>query len=313
MASTTSAAVTMLRSSSSTSLSGGLGATTSANLHGLNSYIRPNNSFYIPNTATTISTSQLHPTITLDLTTPIASSHYNKYASTFLPSQKYSPTCLNFSSANSSSLSSLEYWGALPNSKNLNGSSYVVPSYHQPYYTRTYTTNDQQPQYPQQCMNDKIAAATKEITSSPTFQSALAAAITSIVGKRAAGVVDNGNQKVSGYNGVGCATSYLNRSVVPSNSQQAGNLSFSLPPVFPFSSNKGPFVPSDHPTDKGEQNKWGIPKSRTYIFVTHKLRFSLKKDYVVYIVLSHINNIHKLTMKVHGYISDTRSSFLVFM
>lgn len=258
MASTTSAAVSMLRSSSSTSQSGGLGVTTSANLHGLNLSTRTNNSFYIPNT-TTISTSQLHPTITLDLTTPTACSHYNKYASTFIPAPKYSPTCLNFSAANSSS-SSLEYWGALSNNKNVNGSSYVgltqlpsqsLPPFYQPYYNKMPTNNSYDQLHPhEQCFTEKIAAATKEITANPSFQSALAAAITSIVGKRATGVVENSSQNVTGYNGVGCATSYLNRSVVPSNSQQ-GNLTFSFPP---FSSNKGPFVPDD-PADKSEQNK----------------------------------------------------------
>ncbi|KAA8529458.1 hypothetical protein F0562_033743 [Nyssa sinensis] len=277
MASTTSAAASMLKSASSSSQPGlGISATTTtsttANLHGLNFMTLPNNSrpipFYFPNS--TISTSQSHPTITLDLTAPPTSSPFNRPPSSSFPSAPRYSTSLNFSSSSSSSLipntlqtswaNNYLSYGTMSHNRNHIGSSYLTR--HQPY---TLSNNSTQP------LTETISAATKAITSNPTFQSALAAAITSFVGNAGAsgvrenqgGVVENSGQKVKlgecflpvnngfppAHNGIGCATSYLNR-LPPSKSQQG---SFTLfPPSLPFSTYKSP---SESPPENGDHIK----------------------------------------------------------
>ena len=120
MASTTSAAASMLRSGSSTSQPGmeAFATSSTANLHGLNFSI-PQNSrsqqFYFPNSS--FSTSNSHPTITLDLTAPTAS-HFNRLSSSFPSAPRYPATCLNFSSSSSSSPLDPNNlptsWGTLP-------------------------------------------------------------------------------------------------------------------------------------------------------------------------------------------------------
>ncbi|KAM7484337.1 hypothetical protein LguiA_000346 [Lonicera macranthoides] len=228
MASTTSAAASMLKSASSTSQPG-LGntptSTTSANLHGLN-FTHPASTplchpFYFPNTS--ISTTQSHPTVTLDLTAPATSSHFNRSSSSSLfSSQKYLPTCLDFSSSSS-------------NNRNNISSSYFNTQQIQEQSYQPYT----------------IEAATKEITSNPKFRSALAAAITSFVGN--ARENNNGAGESSAFlghssaihNGIGCATSYLNRLPAVSNSQQ-GNLTL-FPSLLPLSASK---IPSISPVDE---------------------------------------------------------------
>lgn len=79
----------------------------------------------------------------------------------------------------------------------------------------------------QQFSMEKIADATKEITSNPSFRSALAAAISSIVGKKGGGIAENMESALS----VAFPASYLNRTstVVPSIFSQAGNLKFDFP------------------------------------------------------------------------------------
>ncbi|KAA8533010.1 hypothetical protein F0562_032873 [Nyssa sinensis] len=141
MAYTTSAAASMLRSASSSSQPGlGASATTStaANLHGLN-FTLTKNSRPQPSYFPTISTSQSHPTITLDITAPPTSSHFNRSSSSFPSAPRYSSTCLNFSSSSSSPLE--------PNNRSYFGSSYLARQPPQePLYQSYMPNNAQLPQ-----------------------------------------------------------------------------------------------------------------------------------------------------------------------
>ncbi|XP_010256569.1 PREDICTED: probable WRKY transcription factor 72 isoform X2 [Nelumbo nucifera] len=269
MASTTSAAACMLMSGSSSSRSiPGSSATntTSADLHGLNFNLGDNTrarpSFYLPNSS--ISSATSHPTITLDLTAPpsssASSSSQNNRLSPNFPVQRYSSTSFNLSSTepNNSQLTwgngYLSY-GAQPYTKNqqlgpLNLGRQPQPQEH--FYQSYMQKNNPAPS--QQSLTETIAAATKAITSDPSFRSALAAAITSIVGGGSTGA--QGNQggcenfgqnlkwgeninTITSYtstpNGNGCASSYLNRS--SSSNTQQGSLMI-LPPALPFSTSK---------------------------------------------------------------------------
>ncbi|XP_042477172.1 WRKY transcription factor 72B-like [Macadamia integrifolia] len=199
MASTTSAAASMLLSGSSSSGSA-LGAsattTTSADLHGLSFNLSDNTrarQFYLPNSS--ISSLPSYPTITLDLTAPppssssSSSSQFNRLNSSFHSTPRYS-TSFNFSSSESHALPTS--WG--------NGSlSYGSQSYNrgqigplslgkqpQEHFYQPYMQKNN-PTPPQQAMTETIAAATKAITSDPSFRSVLEAAITSIVNKGSTG------------------------------------------------------------------------------------------------------------------------------
>lgn len=152
--------------------------------------------FYFPNTS--ISTCNSHPTITLDLTVPNHpySSHIlgRGLSSNTSPALRYPSTSLNFSSSSSPASSSVEpinshYINGYFNYRNnypvgSNNGAYKEASFYQPFmnsYTTTPTTN-------QQSLTETISAATKAIASNPNFQSALAAALTSFVGKGGTGV-----------------------------------------------------------------------------------------------------------------------------
>ncbi|XVF03390.1 hypothetical protein REPUB_Repub04eG0257100 [Reevesia pubescens] len=204
MASTTSAAASMLQSQSSSSQTG-LGtssvsapsastSSSAANLHGLNFNFsqnsRPYHQYYFPNSS--ISTTNSHPTITLDLTAaPTNSSYFNRFSNV----PRYSSsTCLNFSSSHSSSLQGsnpqwntghLNFGTAFPIHKNsfigpLNNILGRQPSQEHLHQSFMQMTN-QAPSH-QQSLSETITAATKAITSNPNFCSALAAALTSFVG-----------------------------------------------------------------------------------------------------------------------------------
>ncbi|XP_041996507.1 WRKY transcription factor 72A-like [Salvia splendens] len=269
MASTTSAAASMLMSGSSTSGTGPSSSssiTTAANLHGLNFYLSDNSrtkpAFYLPNP----SISPSYPTITLDLTSSSSSSaspHLNRLGSSvnnnnFVP--RYSTTNLNFSSLESSNYNNatLNYGQQQQINRNQNSASLSFGS--QPYETlyQSYlqrTMSNPNPNPNQQNLGpDTIAAATKAITSDPSFQTVLAAALTSIIGGN-----HNAAEKSSGCdafpilssfpptsNSNKCAPNFMNKSSSSSSSQQPG-LTLISPP-FPFSSsNKSKSnSPADH-------------------------------------------------------------------
>ncbi|CAA2971772.1 probable WRKY transcription factor 72 [Olea europaea subsp. europaea] len=260
VASATSAAVAMLKSGSSTSQQGievSATSSTSTNLTGFNFNLTNNltrsRPFYFPRAS--ISTSQSHPTVVLDLTTPniIPPHNYKPSSTLFSAMSSSSSTCLNFSSTpSSSSLDSIASslyvpWntefhrrsGAPFNNKNHVGASYNTS---QPYIHNNVQTP---PEVQNMHVTDKIAAATKAIARDPTFQSALAAAITSFIGNSGGNAQENhGSAENFGQNfhlyfpqqstrdGNGCATSYANKLPQPLISHQKNLKSF---PILSFS------------------------------------------------------------------------------
>ncbi|KAM5570693.1 WRKY transcription factor 72A-like [Rosa sericea] len=219
MASTTSAAASMLLSGSSSSsslpgLNPSAGASTAAaDLRGYNYYVSDNSRsrFYIPNS----SMSSSLPTITLDLASnpsSSSSSQLNKFASSTLNSAHqvlYPPTSLNFGSSDQSNNTMpwtnngfLSYGNGtqLPysNKNPIIGRQQQQPMQNSMYqnYMQKNNPTPQQFQLP-----DPIAAATKAITADPSFQSALAAALTSIIGGSSnggSGSSNNNHQNAGG-------------------------------------------------------------------------------------------------------------------
>lgn len=199
MASTTAAAASILRSQSSsssqqdreapTATSNSSISTTSASLHGLSfSSIRDSkpNQLYFPSSS--ISTCNSHPTITLDLTTPINPSNYNRFSSSSSP-------CLDFSapaSFGSSQLlapwhsSSFLNYGANPINRSIQfqegapnlGRQAIQEHPLKPYLQMSGLTSSSSSSQ-QSLMTDTIVAATKAIATNPSFHSALAAALSS--------------------------------------------------------------------------------------------------------------------------------------
>lgn len=203
MASTTSAAASMLLSGSSSSSGQPDHSITASDLHGLNFYLPDNSNpkaqVYLSNPS--YSSSSSFPTITLDLTSTSSSSssshQFNKFSSYYPPRyNNYSPTSLNFSNSSDHQPNAIS-WGY---------ANQVIP------YDRNQQNMGRQSNY-------AIAAATKAITADPSFQSALAAALTTIIGT-----------------GNGCASSFLNKTH-STNSPAPGSLMF-LPPSLPFSAPK---------------------------------------------------------------------------
>ncbi|RDY11367.1 putative WRKY transcription factor 72, partial [Mucuna pruriens] len=288
MASTTSAAASMLLSDSSTSHSGSRPSTamttTSANLHGMNFFLSDGSKskqYYLSHPA--LSSSPSHPTITLDLTSNPSSSSSSAPFVKFTSNSNYNPqrypyppsTSLNFSSSESNatywSNGFLSYNTQLSNNNrnNVLGNINLGRQQQQPmeniYNSYMQRNNNVQVPPPQHSLPDTIAAATKVITADPNFQSALAAALTTIIGS---GSTTQGNNQFSGENlnqklkwgelfpsssalpssskVSGCASSFLNKS--PSNTQP-GSLMFLQPPL-PLSS---PRSASGSPADNRDK------------------------------------------------------------
>ncbi|KAG8379136.1 hypothetical protein BUALT_Bualt07G0056800 [Buddleja alternifolia] len=273
MASTTSAAASMLLSGSSTSGTGPSPSsipttTTTGNLNGLNFYLSDNSRskpFYLPNSS--ISSTPSFPTITLDLTSSSSSSsssssHLSRLAN-FPP--RYSTTNLNFTSLESNPLpiswsNGMLSYGTQPFNKNQSTPSSLSfgGQSHETLYQSYLQKNIINPNNQQSLAPDTIAAATKAITSDPSFHSALAAALSSIIcsGGPSASTLANQNagekscQNIkssepfpilssfpSTSNANKCAPSFLNTSSSSSTSSQPSALMFLSPP-FGFSNSK---------------------------------------------------------------------------
>ncbi|KAK1312041.1 putative WRKY transcription factor 61 [Acorus calamus] len=188
MASTTSAAACMLMSGSSTSSHPSILASnsTSSSLNfNLSERSRSSPTLYLHHPS--ISQTPPHPTITLDLTstppssmTPIPSP-FNRFAPNYSSAAPlYPSTSLSFSSSSESNALPTS-WGGVNNGY-LNYQSYGKSQLGS--FNQALAANTSIPTIPttQHSLTDTVAAATKAITANPSFQSALAAVITSIVG-----------------------------------------------------------------------------------------------------------------------------------
>ncbi|CAA0826816.1 Probable WRKY transcription factor 72 [Striga hermonthica] len=288
MASTTSAAASMLTSGPSNSSIGPgplSSVSASGHLNGLNFYPSHDNSrskpFYLPNTS--ISSTPSYPTITLDLTSSAAtsSSHLTRLAN--IP-PRYSTTNLNFSESNALPISwtngTLSYGPyqtinknqTASNTSSLNFGAQPYETLYQTYLQKTNTTN---PSQQNMTSPEAIAAATKAITSDPSFQSALVAALSSIItsnGNNASAMMQNQNEgekssqisdvKISepnfpilssfpspASNANKCAPSFMNNSSSNTSTiQPAGGLMFLSTPFLNAKSKSS--SPSDHGRDQ---------------------------------------------------------------
>ncbi|OMO79225.1 DNA-binding WRKY [Corchorus capsularis] len=265
MASTTSAAASMLLSGSSTSQAG-LSSTLSTELNGLN-FSHDNSrarQFYLPNST---SPNNLFPTVTLDLTSPSSSSNYFNRFSTNYPSAaaRFPSTSLNFSSSESNILPTV--WG------NSNYPTYVASAFNnqtgnlnlgkdqsqevQFYQSFLEKNKNFQHGASQQSLTETL---TKAITSDPSFRSVIASAISSMVGSNAKpgdqsdenfgqNLIQAISQNLLAQNGKGCGSTYFNG--LTSSSSTTSHSGSSLQSSFPFSIFNSASTPaSDHKEHK---------------------------------------------------------------
>ncbi|KAK7317237.1 hypothetical protein RJT34_01295 [Clitoria ternatea] len=261
MASTTSAAASMLLSGSSSTTSHSSSSTIAADLHGMNFYLsddsKKSKQVYLSHPA--LSSSPSHPTITLDLTSNPPSSSAS-FARPFNPQRYPSSTSLNFTSSESNATSwstnigLLSYTTQPYNNRNINlGGIRQLPmeNIYNSYIQRSNNINPTPTPQPPHSLPDTIAAATKVITADPNFQSALAAALTSIISTGSTQGNQQGenlSQKMkwgelfpsssalvpSSSKVNGCASSFMNKA--PAASSQTGTLKFLQQPLpFPCS------------------------------------------------------------------------------
>ncbi|KAI9117712.1 hypothetical protein K1719_011878 [Acacia pycnantha] len=304
MASTTAAAASMLLSGSSStsnnptsllpSLTAAAAATIGSDLPGgINFYLSDGSKpkqFYLSNPA--LSSSPSHPTITIDLTSNPSSSNY--FSSS--PFNRFNSSNYNNPPRFPSSTTSLSFGSSDSNTMPWSNNNVGFLGYN--YNTQPYNNNNRnilssinlgrqlpiQTPPPQVHQNpslpDTIAAATKVITADPTFQSALAAALTSIIGTgnnnnySANSVSEHSTQGVgeiklgqkinlwgdvfaassasggSASNKVsGCGSSFLSKTTTtPAAGTQAAGTSglMFLPPSLPFSKTASALSPADN-------------------------------------------------------------------
>ncbi|RWV82961.1 hypothetical protein BHE74_00017782 [Ensete ventricosum] len=226
-------------------------AAVSTSLHGLNFGMLGSSNArqpYLP--IPSISSTPSYPTITLDLTSPpSATSQLNQF--TRFP--RYSSTAFNFSSSESTTIPTswsngyLSYASQAYNKGSTNTGSLSLGRqsqdsfYHSILQKAINSGAAAVPSPNQHALTDTIA---KAITSDPSFQSAIAAAITSYVGGQPGREgASHGLLKLGGHFNSsvvaqlsaaaavnGCASSYLNRSSSSSSSHQP-NLPLLQPPL----------------------------------------------------------------------------------
>ncbi|XP_074287456.1 WRKY transcription factor 72A-like [Silene latifolia] len=274
MASTTSAAASILLSGSSTSQGPSSSGHTvnTTNLNGLN-YTLYNNSkpgqLNLPNCS-----SPIPPTITLDLTANSSSQFTKRFSSNFHPSHRNSRS-LDFSSSEApafptiwNSSSYLNYSSSLTSTKSLSGSISFGKSSQEslshPYMDRISQSLTSSSTSSQHFLTETL---TKVLTSDPSFQSAVAAAISTMVGNN-----NNNTTNISRLNtesiaqnlkwgdqapGISistlphhskvCVPKFSNRPTSSPNSHATGSFMV-LQPSFPFSLSKTSSSPdiSDH-------------------------------------------------------------------
>ncbi|CAN6456052.1 unnamed protein product [Victoria cruziana] len=259
MASTTSAAASMLMSGSAAHSDTGTSASAGLTFNLFdNSRTRP---FYLSTPAVS-SSSPSYPTITLDLTSTSSAPQFSKLPSSFSSTTRY----FNYGSSHRYSKSTPVVSSVLSRSpheqqfypnylQKPNRSATVVP----PVAVAAPSSSSQQN------LSDTIAAATKAITSDPSFQSALAAAITSIVGsgapppgqsgkdnevqtlkwggKFSSSIINSPSYSSGGAGGAGCEPAFLNRTSsngASGSGQKGSSLLIPPPPSISFSSAKSP-------------------------------------------------------------------------
>ncbi|XP_061367115.1 WRKY transcription factor 72A-like [Gastrolobium bilobum] len=243
MASTTSAAASMLLSGSSTSQPTGHNSTSFGNSPSVLNGLRFSQQFdesrakhvFLPNHA-----SHLFPTITLDLAS-------QQLPSSIASNPRFSPNCLSFYSPEPNFIPSSIWGKGIPN----NGTMPIDKTQIRP----VLMGNHLQEHFYQQCManqtpsRDALAETiTKAISTDPNLRSAIAAAVSSVVGQGS----NQGGGEILGpglnlkhgehpqmassnplnQNGKGCLTGYIKR--LSSTSSQAGNFML-LQPQLPFS------------------------------------------------------------------------------